>query len=142
MNRYLGIDFGLKKIGVSISDPLKIIAQDYCVIEINDESSHFYELINIIKKNNVEKIILGLPINMDGTEGIQAYETREFGNELIKKMKHNNLCVKIIFNDERLSTKRAKEIMHTLDIKDAKKNGLDSKSASVILQDFLDYNIN
>ena len=135
MSRYLGIDYGEKRIGLSLSDPLKIIASDYDVI-LNDELDNVLsKLKEIIEKNDVEKIILGLPYNMNGSLGFQAEIVLNFKEEL------EQFNIPIILIDERESSKKAETIMKELKIKNKKiRHTSDKKAASIILQDYLDYN--
>ena len=135
MSRYLGIDYGEKRIGLSLSDPLKIIASDYDVI-LNDELDNVLsKLKEIIEKNDVEKIILGLPYNMNGSLGFQAEIVLNFKEEL------EQFNIPIILIDERESSKKAETIMKELKIKNKKiRHTSDKKAASIILQDYLDDN--
>jgi len=136
MNRYMGIDYGSARVGISITDPLKIIASDFEVIKNIDVKSTINRIDEICKLKKVEKIIIGLPLNMDGTKGFQAQEVEAFVEEMSKV-----ISLQVVYMDERLSTKRAEEVMREMkmsheDIKDKS----DAKAASVILQDYIDYN--
>ncbi len=136
MNRIIGIDYGAKRIGISLSDPLNIIANDYCIIENQSDEYVLEQLAIIINKENVNKIVLGLPLNMDDTWGFQADIVKEF-SEKIKKFN-----LPIIFIDERLSSQKAETILKELKVnnKIIRKNA-DKKAASIILQDYLDYHM-
>ena len=136
MNRYMGIDYGSARVGISITDPLKIIASDFEVIKNVDIESTINRIDEICKLKKVEKIVVGLPLNMDGTKGFQAQEVEAFVEEMSKV-----IDLQVVYMDERLSTKRAEEVMREMkmsheDIKDKS----DAKAASVILQDYIDYN--
>ena len=136
MNRYMGIDYGSARVGISITDPLKIIASDFEVIKNVDIESTINRIDEIYKLKKVEKIVVGLPLNMDGTKGFQAQEVEAFVEEMSKV-----IDLQVVYMDERLSTKRAEEVMREMkmsheDIKDKS----DAKAASVILQDYIDYN--
>ena len=93
----MGIDFGEVRIGLALSDPLQIISQPFRVISNNDNT--ISEIQNIIKMEDVEKIILGLPQNLDGEDTKKTLEVREFA-EILK----NNIDVPVIFWDERYSS--------------------------------------
>ena len=135
MSRYLGIDYGEKRIGLSLSDPLKIIASDYDVLENDNIKNVLNKLEKIIKEKEVEKIILGFPYNMNGTVGFQAEIVLNFKKELEK------FEIPIILVDERESSKKAESIMKELKVNNKKiRYTSDKKAASIILQDYLDYN--
>ena len=132
----MGIDYGEKRIGISISDPLKIIASDYSVIKNETLDQVIEEIHKIIEDQKIERIIIGLPINMNNSEGFQSKIVREFALNLKKFEK------KIIFVDERESSKKAEQVMKELKIDKKKiRYTSDAKAASVILQDYLDYSI-
>ncbi|MGL4590046.1 MAG: Holliday junction resolvase RuvX [Mycoplasmatales bacterium] len=129
-SRILGIDYGQKRVGISLSDPLKIIAQDYGIIE--NTRGLFQEIDELCQKYNVEKIVIGLPLNMDGSCGFQAEEVKEFAEHFMD-------AYTVILVDERESSKKAKEI-HKLKNKNFNsRTRIDSTAASVILQDYLDF---
>lgn len=134
MSRILGIDYGMSKTGIAISDPLKIISRDYEVIFRKSDEEKVQRIAVICKKEDVEKIIIGLPLNMDGTEGFQSEHVKAFAKRL------SFLNRPIVFIDERMSTKIAEEIMREMKYSsdDILKRS-DAKAASVILQDYLDY---
>lgn len=131
----IAIDYGNKRIGLAKSDPLGILAQGLTTIQWNrDLEKPLKEIEDIVREYKVELIILGLPLNMDDTEGEKAQEVREFARAL-----KNRVGVDIIFYDERLSTVEAHEIMH----KQGRKTGhnkekIDMIAACVILQSYLD----
>ena len=136
MNRYMGIDYGSARVGISITDPLKIIASDFEVIKNIDVKSTINRIDEICKLKKVEKIIIGLPLNMDGTKGFQAQEVEAFVEEMSKV-----IDLQVVYMDERLSTKRAEEVMREMKMSHEDiKNKSDAKAASVILQDYIDYN--
>lgn len=134
--RYLGLDLGTRTLGVSISDTTKTIASLLCTIRFND--SAYDELIpkleTIIKENNVSKIILGLPKNMNNTIGPRALETLNFKDKIEKE-----LGIEVVMQDERLSTVEAANYMIAADMSRKKrKKKIDSLAANIILQTYLD----
>ncbi len=134
MNRYLGIDYGSAKIGIAITDPLRIIAQEYTVIFTKENKKYLATIKDICIEKKIELIVLGLPINMDGTIGFQAQEVLSFKHKL------ECLGLKVVTNDERLTTKMAEETMHYLNMS-KKEIALksDAKAAALILQNYIDY---
>ncbi len=134
--RKMGLDYGDVRIGIAFSDLLGIIANGYeSYTRINLDKDLDY-LSNLAKKNDVDEIIIGLPINMDGTEGERVVKTREFGSLLSK-------CsgLKVNYIDERLSSVSAERLLIEADVRrENRKKVIDKVSATIILQSFLDKN--
>lgn len=135
MNRILGIDYGGARIGIAVSDPLGIIASEVCVLQNINNDEVLANLKEIIDYYKISKIVLGLPLNMNDTEGFQAEIVREFGNLLT-----TTFNLEVIYVDERKSSVKAEAILKELkvDVKTIRKKS-DKKAASIILQDYLDY---
>lgn len=135
MNRILGIDYGGARIGIAVSDPLGIIASEVCVLQNINHEEVLANLKEIIDYYKISKIVLGLPLNMNDTEGFQAEIVREFGNLLT-----TTFNLEVIYVDERKSSVKAETILKELkvDVKTIRKQS-DKKAASIILQDYLDY---
>lgn len=135
MNRILGIDYGGARIGIAVSDPLGIIASEVCVLQNTTYEEVLANLKEIIDYYKISKIVLGLPLNMNDTEGFQAEIVREFGNLLT-----TTFNLEVIYVDERKSSVKAETILKELkvDVKTIRKQS-DKKAASIILQDYLDY---
>lgn len=135
MNRILGIDYGGTRIGIAVSDPLGIIASEVCVLQNINNDEVLTNLKEIIDYYKISKIVLGLPLNMNDTEGFQAEIVREFGNLLT-----TTFNLEVIYVDERKSSVKAETILKELkvDVKTIRKQS-DKKAASIILQDYLDY---
>lgn len=130
----MGIDFGEVRVGLALSDPFQIISQPYKVIP-NDESL-FKKIREIVNSKNVGKIVLGLPLNLDGEDTAKTREVRKFAEILKKKIN-----IPIVFWDERYTTVEANEILKKMDygIKESK-DVIDKVAASIILKDYLDSN--
>ncbi len=134
--RYLGLDLGTRTLGISKSDATGTIASAYKTIRFNDSeySELIPELEKIIINEKIEKIILGLPKNMNNTVGERANTTIEF-----KKMIEEKLNIEVILQDERLSTVEATNYMIEADMSRKKrKKKIDSLAANIILQTYLD----
>lgn len=134
--RYLGLDLGTKTLGISLSDITKTIASVYTTLrfEENDYDSILKPLKEIVDKEQVSKIILGLPKNMNNSLGFRAEETIEFKEKLEKY-----LDMEVVLQDERLSTIEANYYMLEADLKRKKrKQKKDSLAANIILQTYLD----
>ena len=137
--KYIGLDLGTKTLGVSISDNNGIIALPLTTIRYNEDYNELIKGLNkIIIENNVEKIILGLPKNMNNTIGERALKTLEFKNIIEKE-----LNLEVIMQDERLSTVSSEKFLIKNDISRKKrKQVIDKMASQVILQSFLDRNNN
>ncbi len=134
--RILGFDLGTRTLGISISDYTNTIATTYKTIRFNDREydSIIPEIKNIVHEFNVQKIVLGLPKNMNNSIGDRGLETLEF-----KKRLEDNLNIEVIMQDERLTTVQATNYMLEADISRKKrKKKVDSLAANIILQTYLD----
>ncbi len=132
--RYLGLDYGAKTLGVSLSDETGTIASTLKTIRYNDDKELLIELDKIIKEFNIKEIVLGLPLNMNGTNSVRGAETYSFKTKIEKFLK-----VKVHLQDERLSTVEAEKILIGSHIRRSnRKKVIDSMAAVIILQTFLD----
>ena len=134
--RYLGLDLGTKTLGLSISDKTGTIASVYDTLRFNegDYNSLLEPLKVIIEKEKVSGIVLGLPKNMNNSLGFRAEETIKFKEKL-----EAYLNMKVILEDERLTTIEANNYMLAADISRKKrKQKKDSLAANIILQSYLD----
>ena len=133
----MGIDYGDKRIGVALSDLLCIISSPYEVFINKGEEESLKHLDKIIKENDVDEIAMGLPLNMDGSEGERARLHREFGQKL-----SDFSSVTVHFVDERLTSAEAEEILISSGVRREKRKELiDKLSAQIILQTFIDNKI-
>lgn len=133
--RILGIDYGAKRIGVAICDELGITAQALAVIERKNKNKDFETIGNFIKTYGVEKIVIGYPLRLDGTAGIQCEKVDAFIRNL-----ETLFSLPVIRWDEAFSTKEAEEIMREANIRIKKKKGVvDKIAAGMILQGYLDH---
>ena len=135
--RILGLDFGSKTVGVAVCDPLGITAQGVEIIRRKDENKLRQTLARIeelVKEYGVEKIILGLPKNMNNTLGERVDKTMEF-----KTMLERRTGLPVIMWDERLTTVAADLIMKDAGIRrEQRKDYVDMIAAELILQGYLD----
>lgn len=134
MGRILGIDFGVKRIGLSLSDPTKTLASPLPTIQ-NDHMT-IEKIINIINQNEVEKIVIGYPVNMNGSKSEICKFVDEFISDLTKK-----IDIEIIKRDERLTSYIAEQqILESVKSKKKRqdKSLIDQFSARIILQEYLD----
>jgi putative Holliday junction resolvase len=130
MYKVMALDIGTKRIGIALSDFLLVTATGHSYISREPEDKAIETILNIAKENHVEKIVAGLPINMDGTKGFQAQNCEEF----VSKIKD----YEIVFEDERLTSDAAEENLRQRKIDFRKDKGLvDVESACIILEQYL-----
>ncbi len=134
MKRLLGLDIGNKTIGVSVSDPLGITAQGVTTIIRASKAEDVEALRALIDEYDVEKLIVGLPKNMNNTLGFQAQRTMNYADYLKEA-----LDMEIIYVDERLTTSRAEAVLMQGGVRrENRKKHVDKLAAVLILQTYLD----
>ncbi len=134
-SRLMGIDPGKKRIGIAISDENKVVATPYKVLTKDDYSIFVEEIKKIIADNNIKGVIVGNPINLDGTSSESSQSAKDMAINLSK-----NISEPITMWDERLSSHGAFNLTSNLDINTSKKlKKLDQNAAAFILQGALDY---
>ena len=130
MHKIMALDVGTKRIGIALSDYLQVIATPHSTIPREPDNKAIENITQIAKENRVEKIIVGVPINMDGTQGFQAQNCIDFAQKI--------LGFDIIFEDERLTSEEAEQRLRSRKIDFRKNKGLvDMESACVILEQYL-----
>ena len=136
--RILGLDLGDKTLGVAVSDPFGWTAREVTTIRRKDADKlrqTLAETARLIEEYSVETVVLGHPVNMDGTPGPRAEKSKAFGEALARRT-----GVHVILWDERLSTVEAEELMAQDGIPASeRKKTLDARAAAVILQGYLDF---
>ena len=134
-SRLMGIDPGRKRVGIAISDENKIIASPLTTIIKNKYSDFVKEIIKIVEENQIKGIVIGNPINMDGTASHSSQSAKDLAINLSKDVTEN-----VTLWDERLSSQGAFNLSNDLASNTSKKIGkLDENSAQFILQGALDY---
>ena len=130
----MGIDFGMARIGIALSDDTKFLASPFETYRRKGDELDIVHLKEIITTKKVDEIVCGLPMNMAGVEQEIAQKTREFMSLL-----QQSCDIKVTFVDERLSSLMAEEMLKETE-RDWKKRKekLDAVAASIILQDYLD----
>ena len=133
--RLMGIDPGRKRVGIAISDENKIIATPYTTLIKNKYSEFLKEIIKIFNENQIKGIVVGNPINMDGTASQSSQSAKDLAISLSKDVTEN-----VTLWDERLSSQGAFNLSNDLALNTSKKvSKLDENSAQFILQGALDY---
>ena len=134
-SRLLGIDPGKKNIGIAICDEKKVIATPLKIIKKNKLQILLKEIQDIIKENNIRGIVIGNPINMDGSLGKSSQSATDFAKNL-----SNNITIPIVLWDERLSSEGSFKITRNLGTNVTNRvKKLDKNAAAFILQGAIDY---
>ena len=133
--RIIGLDLGTKRIGVSICDENQSIATPFKTLIKKDTKQFINEIMEIVDENDVKAIIIGNPINMDGSQGKSSQSVKDIANNISK-----SINLPICLWDERLSTVGAFNLSSQLDINVSKREkDIDKNAATFILQGAIDY---
>ena len=137
--KILGVDFGLKRVGLAVCDSLHILATPLDVYHTKSMRDSIDYVAGIAKQNEVGGVVVGLPLNLDGSESVQSGRARAFARNL---QKVTGLPVELF--DERLTTVEADELLIEAGVKRAADRAklVDSMAAKVILQGYIDNNKN
>jgi len=134
LSRILGIDYGERRVGLAVSDPLEIIAKPLRVIDRKNTSNIFSEILIIVKQRNVSKIVVGLPLTLKGKYSEQTKVVHNFIDQLKQVVN-----IPVVHIDERLSSLAAIRSLNELGIKTGHQKGrIDETAAAIILQEYLD----
>jgi putative holliday junction resolvase len=134
VRRYLGIDFGTKRIGVAVSDELGLTAQPLPTLEPSTDEAAVRAIRGLMDQYGVLEIVMGLPKNMNGTLGPSAERALAFARRL-----EESVSAKVTMWDERLTSMAAERLLIEADLSRAKrKRHVDQMAAALILQGFLD----
>ena len=126
----MALDIGTKRIGIALSDYLLMLANGYSYIQRQPEKTAIEQIVKIAQENNVKKIVIGIPYNMNGTQGEQAKDCKDFASKI--------QGFEIIYEDERLTSDAAEENLRAKKIDFRKDKGLvDIESACIILEQYL-----
>jgi putative Holliday junction resolvase len=133
MPRILAIDFGERRIGLALSDPLGITAQGLPTIDTRKVKDVFGFIGNLVTEKGVDKLVVGMPKNMNGSIGPKGEKVKEFMQKLARKAE-----VEMVAWDERLTSVQSLKSMRAMGTKQRKKEVADRISATLILQSYLD----
>jgi len=132
--RILGIDYGSRRIGVAICDELGMTAQGTATLIRKNREADLDAIAELVRHYDIEQIVIGYPLRLDGSEGIQCEKINRFCRRL-----ETRLSLPVIRWDETLSTKEAEEILRRTGMPPKKRKGIvDRVAASIILQGYLD----
>jgi putative Holliday junction resolvase len=134
VGRSLGLDVGDKRIGVAVSDPMGWTAQPLTVIERVGVAKDVAALRAVTKDLEVDRVVAGLPIGMDGTEGTQAARVRRFCEALAAAT-----GLEVVYQDERLTTVQSERLLESAGVRrERRRDVVDKMAAALILQSWLD----
>lgn len=134
MGRLVGLDVGTKRFGIAVSDPLKMFASPHSVIKVDHDKEALKGVVRVCAEQEAETLVVGLPLNMDGTCGPAAERVEAFVEKLRRRVD-----VPIVLWDERLSTKTAEAALIEADTRRARRKALvDKIAAQVLLQHYMD----
>ncbi len=132
--RILGIDYGTRRVGAAVSDPRRKIATPLEVYQRKDQAQDARHYRRVVEENDVDLIVVGLPLHTSGQEGVSAKGARAFGGWLARET-----GLKVLYHDERFSTVDAEERLIAAGIKrQGRKERRDMLAAQILLQDYLD----
>jgi len=135
--RAVGIDFGTVRIGVAVSDDLGMLAHPFETVPAKDPAAAIDRVVEIVPQRKAEVVVLGLPLNMDGSEGPAVKKVRKFKDKLGKALP---ATVEIVEEDERLTTVSASDKLSDSGHSDRDQaESIDQAAAAEILQTYLDY---
>jgi putative holliday junction resolvase len=132
--RILGLDYGERRIGIAVSDELGITAQGLTTVQRKNREADLDRLADVVHRYEVERIVVGYPLRLDGSEGIQCEKINRFIRRLERRF-----SLPVIRRDEMLSTKEAEEILRETGVRREKRRAMvDRLAACIILQRYLD----
>lgn len=130
----MALDWGDKRVGVAISDPLGLTAQGLTTMERRNRRQDINFLRSLVRKHNISLLLLGYPLNLSGAEGERAQRMRELAAELKEALK-----IEVRLWDERLTTVEAHRVMQDAGIRVGKRRGsVDRVAAALLLQEYLE----
>lgn len=134
MGRVMALDIGDKRIGIALSDPMKIIASPFDTLKRVEIKGDINKIAKMIEENDVETVVCGLPKKLDNTDSLQTVKAREFADTLREKT-----AAKVVMTDERLTTVSAERVLLEADVSRGKRREvIDKLAAAVILQSYLE----
>lgn len=136
--RALGIDYGDSRVGVALSDSLMIAANRLCVLDGKQGRRFVVDTVACLaEEHEADVIVIGYPVNMNGTKGPRVKVTEKFARELSEALSEKR-SAEIVFWDERLTTRMADQAMRDMNVHQKEKGVSDEIAAMLILQNYLD----
>ena len=137
--KLLGVDFGDKRTGLAISNDMRTLASGITQISVGGMQKTAAAVADMAKARGVIGVVVGLPVNMDGSHGPRAQHAEKFAGLLAVQLAARGVDVPVVMQDERMTTMAASRYLNETDTKGAKRKGvIDTLSAEIILQNALD----
>ena len=131
--RVLAVDYGERRTGLAVSDELGITAQGLDTLVVKDEGELLEKVAGAVRETGADTVVLGLPLNMDGTESEKSRKVRAFGGSLMERT-----GAKIVYWDERMTSAQAQKVMREMSVRiRGRKERVDRIAATLILQEYL-----
>ena len=137
--KLLALDVGERRVGVAVSDGTGLIATPLAVLQRTSRAKDFAKIAHMVREHCAEGLVIGHPLNADGSAGYQARRIERYAAALVEALAEEGVSLPIVLWDERMSTQRAQEAMIAAGrrAKDRRAR-IDAVAAAVILQDYLD----
>ena len=137
--KLLGVDFGDKRTGLAISNDMRTLASGITQISVGGMQKTAAAVAEVAKERGVVGVVVGLPVNMDGSHGPRAQHAEKFAGLLSERLTDLGVDISVVMQDERMTTMAASRYLNETDTKGAKRKGvIDTLSAEIILQNALD----
>ena len=137
--RILGVDFGDKRTGLAISNDMRTLASGITQISVGGMQKTAAAVADVARERGVVGVVVGLPVNMDGSHGPRAQHAEKFAGLLADRLADLGVGIPVVMQDERMTTMAASRYLNETDTKGAKRKGvIDTLSAEIILQNALD----
>jgi putative Holliday junction resolvase len=137
--RWLALDVGERRVGVAVSDPTGLIASPLAVIRRASKAQDFGQIVKLVRQQGAEGLVIGHPLNDDGSAGSQARRIERYAAALLAALHTEGLDLPMVLWDERMSTWQAQEAMIAAGRKARDRRGwVDAVAAAVILQEYLE----
>jgi putative Holliday junction resolvase len=139
--KLLALDVGERRVGVAVSDRTGLIATPLAVLRRTSKAEDFAKIAGMVREQGVEGLVVGHPLNVDGSAGYQARRVERYTSELVEALAEDGVDLPLVLWDERMSTLRAQEAMIVAGRKPRDRRArIDAVAAAVVLQDYLDEN--
>jgi putative Holliday junction resolvase len=127
---WLGVDWGEKRVGLAVTDPSGTIASPLAVLNVKGDNAAVTGILELLSPRRVQKIVVGLPLSMDGSDSSQTIRVRKFAAKLARKS-----SLPVVFVDERLSSRQAERDLIGMGVRrEKRRERVDSAAASLLLQ--------
>lgn len=134
----LGLDYGIKKMGMALGNSLLNTARPFDILAMNNGQPDWDNLIGIIESWQINIIVVGLPLNMDGTDSMLSKRASKFARRLAHRLTERRLDAQVFLSDERLTSHAARHLAWELGLIKNQKDPIDDISACLILNDFFE----